>query len=70
MDRLLIQEWRPILFEREAPVFLSVLGTVETGTGTLSFEGSSAQMEKDPSEIDLKTAEDPYRWTDNVLFLL
>ena len=49
---------------------LSVLGTVETGTGILSLERGSARMEKAPSELDLKTAEDPYSWTDNVLFLL
>ena len=51
-------------------LFLSVLGTVETGTGTLSLERGSAQMEKAPSELDLKTAEDPYSWTGTVLFLL
>lgn len=56
--------------KEELRLSLSVLGTVETGTGTLSLEKGSAQMEKAPSELDLKTAEDPYSWTGNVLFLL
>lgn len=34
-------------------LFLSVLRTVETGTGTLSLEKGSAQMEKAPSELDV-----------------
>ena len=56
--------------KEELRLSLSVLGTVETGTGTLSLEKGPAQMEKAPSELDLKTAEDPYSWTGNVLFLL
>ena len=70
MDRLSIQEWRPILFEKEAPAFPFCAQNRRNRRWALSFERGFAQMEKAPSELDLKTAEDPYSWTGNVLFLL
>ena len=53
MDRLSIQEWRPILFEREAPAFPFCAQNRRNRRWALSFERGFAQMEKAPSELDV-----------------